>query len=171
MNNCVLTETVFCNTVNDLCSELYDGNEERANFTDNELLSDVSVLNLNSNVNDCVFIETADCNTTNALSNELYDGNELEQTFHNIVGSPVNVVTNAVIDPYQNVIQSELNSSAISCDVPFPDLSNFRNSFQKNFIFAHQNVNGLQSKLAEIHEIVRCQYIDFFSNKRKLVVH
>ena len=167
MNDCAFIETVDCKTVNDLCSELYDGCEEKSNFTDNDLLSDKSVSNLNSNVNDCAFIETVECNTVNDLCSESYDDNELDQASHNIVSPPVNAVTNTVIDPCQNELQSELNSFAVSCDVPFPELSKFRISFQKNFIFAHQNVNGLQSKLAEIHEIVRCQYVDFFSNKRK----
>ena len=57
----------------------------------------------------------------------------------------------------------ENSSSVVSEQIPFPKLDKFRASFQKNFIFAHLNINGLSSKYSEIYEILRSGYIDFLA--------
>ena len=86
---------------------------------------------------------------------------------HNEVGSTIStseIETDDISSTVQqscNVIQE--NSSSVSGRVSFPELHKFRASHRKNFVFAHLNVNGLNSKYSEIHEILKSEYTDFLA--------
>jgi hypothetical protein len=92
-----------------------------------------------------------------------YDNpSQQETSFHLSNVSDESVEEIVVCDTLDSSVHSA-NLSDHDHDIPFPKLYKFRNSFKKNFIFAHLNVNGLYSKHVEIHEILRCDYVDFLA--------
>ena len=85
---------------------------------------------------------------TVSAMNRHYDevGNKNGDTNDNINDFPVNTNT------------------ADDCD-SFPGVTDFRNRYTSNFIFAHVNINSFRHKYASIHDILSKKLYGYFRNE------
>ena len=66
-------------------------------------------------------------------------------------------------DTNDNINDFPVNSNtADDCDL-FPGVTDFRNRYTSNFIFAHVNINSFRHKYASIHDILSKKQVDYMA--------